>query len=402
MKKLLSVFAAATMLFGFASCSGDLHDVNQDPFAATKSVFLVGGIGDSVSDSSQYIKHFDGSEKVLDQVGYEIPLNNGKISFEFTYTGKDSWSAGDGKHAFTIMSNVDAGWNEAIARWGNGKIEVGKEGAIEISSSNIILSGLEAGTKYTLKGDLTAAGGTISLEKGLSGVSMDIINVKDGLMKDAVSATAKSSGDDYVYTYFINAEKAGSMSFVVRLGTNVWVPTSEAKLANANYKVAAPSRFDTVANVEYPFIFEYDAWSFGYEITLTYKTTDGSLDVKAEKLSGMYIFANFTNNWAGMTPEDEEGKVWSISRTGSQLPGWGIAGINTAREWANAYRAMADKSTDIAEFNKEYNMANEDNGGNGNDNNGKISVTLEPDKNYKLIFTVLGDGKGTIKLVEAE
>ena len=87
MKKLLSVFAAAAMLFGFASCSGDLHDDNQDPFAATKSVFLVGGIGDSVSDSSQYIKHFDGSEKVLDQVGYEIPLNNGKISFEFTYTG---------------------------------------------------------------------------------------------------------------------------------------------------------------------------------------------------------------------------------------------------------------------------------------------------------------------------
>ena len=26
MKKLLSVFAAAAMLFGFASCSGDLHD----------------------------------------------------------------------------------------------------------------------------------------------------------------------------------------------------------------------------------------------------------------------------------------------------------------------------------------------------------------------------------------
>ena len=26
MKKLLSVFAAAAVLFGFASCSGDLHD----------------------------------------------------------------------------------------------------------------------------------------------------------------------------------------------------------------------------------------------------------------------------------------------------------------------------------------------------------------------------------------
>ena len=28
MKKLLSVFAAAAMLFGFASCSGDLHDAS--------------------------------------------------------------------------------------------------------------------------------------------------------------------------------------------------------------------------------------------------------------------------------------------------------------------------------------------------------------------------------------
>ena len=402
MKKLLSVFAAAAMLFGFASCSGDLHDVNQDPFAATKSVFLVGGIGDSVSDSSQYIKHFDGSEKVLDQVGYEIPLNNGKISFEFTYTGKDSWSAGDGKHAFTIMSNVNAGWDAAIARWGNGKIEVGKEGAIEISSSNIILEGLEAGTKYTLKGSLTAAGGTISLEKGLSGVSMDIINVKDGLMKDAVSATAKSSGDDYVYTYFINAEKAGSISFVVRLGTNVWVPTSEANLANANCKVAAPSRFDTVAKVEYPFTFEYDAWSYGYEMTLTYKTTDGSLDVKAEKLSGMYIASNITNGaWAAMTPENEEKTSWSIIGTGAQLtPGWGpIYGINTERAYNDsAYKA--DNGSKIISFDTDVAMLKV---GKGGDGNVEISETLvDAEKQYKLIFTVLEGDAAKIKLVEAE
>ena len=404
MKKLLSVFAAAAMLFGFASCSGDLHDVNQDPFAATKSVFLVGGIGDSVVDSSQYLSK-DVSGLGKDQKGYEVPLKDGKFSVEFTYTGADGWSAGAGKHAFTIMSNVDAGWNEAIARWGNGKIEVGKEGAIEISSSNIILEGLEAGTKYTLKGSLTAAGGTISLEKGLSGVSMDIINVKDGLMKDAVSATAKSSGDDYVYTYFINAEKAGSMSFVVRLGTNVWVPTSEANLANANCKVAAPSRFDTVAKVEYPFTFEYDAWSYGYEMTLTYKTTDGSLDVKAEKLSGMYIASNITNGaWAAMTPENEEKTSWSIIGTGAQLnPGWDpVYGINTSRSYNDdTYRALKDGSTNIASFGTAVNMSKQSKDGD-KDKSVKISAPLVADKNYKLIFTVLDDGKGTIKLVEAE
>ena len=399
MKKLLSVFAAAAMLFGFASCSGDLHDVNQDPFAATKSVFLVGGIGDSVVDSSQYLSI---GVEGLGQKGYEVPLKDGKFSVEFTYTGADGWSAGAGKHAFTIMSNVDAGWDAAIARWGNGKIEVGKEGAIEISSSNIILEGLEAGTKYTLKGSLTAAGGTISLEKGLSGVAMDIINVKDGLMKDAVSATAKSSGDDYVYTYFINAEKAGSMSFVVRLGTNVWVPTSEANLANANYKVAAPSRFDTVANVEYPFTFEYDAWSFGYEMTLTYKTTDGSLDVNVVHLSGMYIASNITGgSWAAMTPEDEEGKVWSIIGTGAQLtPGWGpVYGINTERAYNDsAYKA--DNGSKIISFDTDVAMLKV---GKGGDGNVEISETLvDAEKQYKLIFTVLEGDAAKIKLVEVE
>ena len=402
MKKLLSVFAAAAMLFGLASCSGDLHDVNQDPFAATNSVFLVGGISDSDVDSSQYLTK---GNVLGDQKAYEVPLVDGKFSVEFTYKGADYWSAGAGKHAFAIMSNVDAGWDFAIARWGNGKIEVGKEGAIEISSSNIILEGLEAGTKYTLKGSLTAAGGTISLEKGLSGVSMDIINVKDGLMKDAVSATAKSSGVDYVYTYFINAEKAGSMSFVVRLGTNVWVPTSEANLANASYKVDTPSRFDTVANVEYPFTFKYDAWSYGYEMTLTYKTTDGSLDVKAEKLSGMYIASNITGGaWAAMTPENEEKTSWSIIGTGAQLnPGWGpVYGINTSRAYDDdTYRALKDGSTNIASFGTAVNMLKQSKGGD-KDKNVEISAPLVEDKNYKLIFTVLDDEKGTIKLVEAE
>ena len=396
MKKLLSVFAAAAMLFGLASCSGDLHDVNQDPFAATNSVFLVGGISDSVVDSLTKV------DVLGDQKAYEVPLKDGKFSVEFTYTGADCWSAGAGKHAFAIMSNVDAGWDNAIARWGNGKIEVGKEGAIEISSSNIILEGLEAGTKYTLKGSLTAAGGTISLEKGLSGVSMDIINVKDGLMKDAVSATAKSSGEDYVYTYFINAEKAGSMSFVVRLGTNVWVPTSEANLANASYKVDAPLRFDKVANVEYPFTFKYDAWSYGYEMTLTYKTTDGSLDVKAEKLSGMYIASNITGGaWAAMTPENEEKTSWSIIGTGAQLtPGWGpIYGINTERAYNDsAYKA--DNGSKIISFDTDVAMLKVGKGGNGNV---EISETLvDAEKQYKLIFTVLEGDAAKIKLVEAE
>ena len=43
----MSAIAAAALLFGFASCAGDLHDVDNSPFAQTKSVFLIGGIAEA-------------------------------------------------------------------------------------------------------------------------------------------------------------------------------------------------------------------------------------------------------------------------------------------------------------------------------------------------------------------
>ena len=40
MKKILSVFAAAALLFGFASCSGDLHDMNDAPIVERPTVIV--------------------------------------------------------------------------------------------------------------------------------------------------------------------------------------------------------------------------------------------------------------------------------------------------------------------------------------------------------------------------
>ena len=387
MKKILSVFAAAAILFGFASCNGDLHDVDNSPFGGTSSsVFIIGGIGKASVDKSQYI-----SEGTLDasSTGFEVPVNNGNFSLEFTYTGEDSWGASAGSQAFTIVERVTS-WNDTGTRWGAGSVAVGGEGTITTEdTSNINLTGLEAGTKYTLKGSLTAAKGTLILEKGLSGVGMDIINVKDGLMKDAFSATPSATGEKYKYTYKVNAAEAGELNFVVRVGVNVWVPSEKADIAKKSVKVATPIRFDQVAKIDYPITFAYDAWEYGYELSFEYDTTTNALTVSSVKLSSMYIYASCSGwAWKGMEPGENN---WTYNFAGvSEIE---IAGINSDRTWDGSYRNAVGDATAV-ELDKEYSVATEAKGGNSSKN---LKLTgFESSKEYKLTLLKGEEGKASI------
>ena len=405
MKKLIiSAIAATSLLFGFASCSGDLHDVDNSPYKETDSVYLIGGLYSASVDSSQYINKSD----FLGEGGYEVRVTNGELSFEFTYTGNDKWSAGAGNQAFTIASNIDNGWDGIVTRWGNAEVSVGGSGSISLSKDNIVLTGLEAGTKYTLKVSLLSAAGSVSVEKGLSGVSMDIINVKDSLMKDAVSATAKESGEKYVYTYEVAAATAGEMNFVLRLGKDVWIPSASADLAVGKVKIASATRFDEVGKINYPLTFKYDAWEYGYELIFTYDTENGSLEAEVVKLSGMYIASNISGGaWAAMTPvKDSDGNVlaWTIEGTGAQLnPGWGpVYGINTERAYNDGtYRALKDGSTKIEAFDVPVSMSKKSDLGDSG-KNVEISAVMDADKKYLLTFTSPKNGEklASIKLSE--
>ena len=387
MKKILSVFAAAAILFGFASCNGDLHDVDNSPFGGTSSsVFIIGGIGKASVDKSQYI-----SEGTLDasSTGFEVPVNNGNFSLEFTYTGEDSWGASAGSQAFTIVERVTS-WNDTGTRWGAGSVAVGGEGTITTEdTSNINLTGLEAGTKYTLKGSLTAAKGTLTLEKGLSGVGMDIINVKDGLMKDAFSATPSATGEKYKYTYKVNAAEAGELNFVVRVGVNVWVPSEKADIAKKSVKVATPIRFDQVAKIDYPITFAYDAWEYGYELSFEYDTTTNALTVSSVKLSSMYIYASCSGwAWKGMEPGENN---WTYNFAGvSEIQ---IAGMNSDRTWDGCYRNGIGEDPVEFEGNKEYSFATTAKG--GIEKNLKLTG-FDSSKEYKITLTKAEEGKASI------
>ncbi|MDD7611679.1 MAG: hypothetical protein PUJ82_12255 [Spirochaetales bacterium] len=128
MKKILSVFAAAAVLFGFASCSGDLHDA--EPLQMTK---IIGDMNGASAD---------------------MVVSGTTSTYTFTYDSSwAAWGGGSGKMFFKVLKVWD---NWATAGWGpdtetalvlNGDAVEGKQGG---GQANFACTGLVAGTEYTI------------------------------------------------------------------------------------------------------------------------------------------------------------------------------------------------------------------------------------------------------------
>ena len=229
MKKLIiSAITAAALLFGFAGCSGDLHDVENTSYTnATGKVYFLGGISASTMNSD-----VEATKKAFaDTQSYEVPIEDGKIKFSFTYSGSDSWSAGAGATAFAIVADATSNWDAANKmRWMTGAdgIAVGSEGKLSLgSSSNVKITGLSAGTQYTVEAELTAAGGTMKVTQGLSGVPFELVWLND--KGEATSATSITAGANS-YTYdIIPASEAKTYKFVARYGNDYYAPSADAE-----------------------------------------------------------------------------------------------------------------------------------------------------------------------------
>lgn len=246
MKKLITgAVAALALMFGFASCSGDLHDVENTPYTnATGKVYFLGGISASTMNSD-----VEATKKAFaDTQSYEVPIEDGKIKFSFTYSGSDSWSAGAGATAFAIVADATSNWDAANKmRWMTGAdgIAMGSEGKLSLgSSSNVKITGLSAGTQYTVEAELTAAGGTMKVTQGLSGVPFELVWLND--KGEATSATSITAVNEYTFTYDITpVSEAKTYKFVARYGNDYYAPS-----ADAEFKIdgtTAEATKDTVA-----------------------------------------------------------------------------------------------------------------------------------------------------------
>lgn len=129
MKKLLSVFAAAAMLFGFASCSGDLHDVSY--VAPVKYV-----MGDITNGKPA-----------------EMTVDGMTSIYKFTYAGSmTAWGGGAGAVNFKVAPNADASgliWTEA---WSDAKVTLNGPATTSkvLNGGNNSCSDLVDGIEYTL------------------------------------------------------------------------------------------------------------------------------------------------------------------------------------------------------------------------------------------------------------
>lgn len=290
MKKLITgAVAALALLFGFASCSGDLHDVENTPYTnATGKVYFLGGISASTMNSD-----VEATKKAFaDTQSYEVPIEDGKIKFSFTYSGSDSWSAGAGATAFAIVADATSNWDAANKmRWMTGAdgIAVGSEGKLSLgSSSNVKITGLSAGTQYTVEAELTAAGGTMKVTQGLSGVPFELVWLND--KGEATSATSITAVNEYTFTYDITpVSEAKTYKFVARYGNDYYAPS-----ADAEFKIdgtTAEATKDTVATtykalkVTIPSAKDAAEDHIGsYKVKLVYPNNEGKL-LNTDKLT---------------------------------------------------------------------------------------------------------------------
>lgn len=144
MKKLIiSAIAAAALLFGFASCSGDLHDDE-----ALQLPFIIGD---------------------MNGAGTDMTTVSGNVStYTFTYDASwAAWGGGSGKMYFKLLKVID-GWK--TPGWGstsesdnavlavNGDAVAGKQGG---GQANFEATGLVNGKEYTITA--TTSGNDVSV-----------------------------------------------------------------------------------------------------------------------------------------------------------------------------------------------------------------------------------------------
>lgn len=155
MKKLIiSAISAAALLFGFASCSGDLHDMNDAPIVEVPTK-IVGAI------------NYDGGNVFSDMVKVDELTS----TYTFIYSAGMSayWGSPSDGVAFKV-GYTENGWSTCWGQEtaGNTPLADGKGEVIckvQNSENNIAFAGLTAGKTYKITAKAGISSVTVSIEE---------------------------------------------------------------------------------------------------------------------------------------------------------------------------------------------------------------------------------------------
>lgn len=155
MKKLIiSAISAAALLFGFASCSGDLHDMNDAPIVEvpTKIVGAITYDGGNVFSDMVKVDDLTSTYTFIYSAGMskEWGSPSDGVAFKVGYT-KDDWNTCWGQGAAGNTTLAD-GKGEVICK-------------VQNSENNIAFAGLTAGKTYKITAKAGVSSVTVSIEE---------------------------------------------------------------------------------------------------------------------------------------------------------------------------------------------------------------------------------------------
>lgn len=281
MKKILiSVIASAALLFGLASCSGDLHDALETDVSTLQ---IRGDLPGASWDGVDLKKESDGS-----------------YSFSFLATTKT------GHFAFTEKGN---GWNVAYRGTSDGKLYEGFETSFDeavlynFDSSDCMPVALTPGASYKISVTGSPASVTCKIEQTAKAIPMAIvINGKE--------SDVTPTGDAKYKYEFEPSNEERTVKFSFKSGISVFAPDAETELTVGNSSSASVS---SAAAATWSIKLEKDT---PYQLAISY--ADGKVSVTFLTNYSCMLANWLVEGWGRSSFEKPEYK-WTESLSGITL-----------------------------------------------------------------------------------
>lgn len=337
MKKLITgAVATLALLFGFASCSGDLHDNDVLPLTI---VGITADAGNHVIPMT--LDKADGSEQSLTftlKDGFELTARDGK-KYKLSSDPKDSWRGSDPLTALhfkvipgdAVKADGTPDWTMDFAslnkedpqyiKAGEDFQKVGKRGDANVSGDpkHLILDGAIEGEEYVLRAKYNAAAGTLELK--LDGTKNDPAGVKfvfaddyknfpkkDDAGKDLSYSMARA-GKNYTYQFVSIADETISFDVTNDMQGKLGSKSLTVK-TNVEYKIAVDIS-DGISNAKIS-TEEIDC------------IKEGKAGVSGDYIySGVYYTQATASNGVSFKPTNDTFKFKILRDTTSEYPYWG-------------------------------------------------------------------------------
>ncbi len=259
MKKLIiSAISATALLFGFASCSGDLHDMNDAPIVEVPTK-IVGAM------------NYDGGNVFSDMV--KVDELTSTYTFIYSAGMSANWGSPSDGVAFKVGYEKD-GWDTCWSQEEKGDTTLA-DGKGEVvckaqNSQNISFAGLTDGKTYKITAKAGVASVTVSIEKAddipsytlnANGILHSMSYTADG-EKGIYKATITPTSDTLELNFFDGTNNYGSSSDSIDVSgkdtdDNGAIASNPAVIGKLSTTITTPAKFTGIKKVDSSKFYNY-------------------------------------------------------------------------------------------------------------------------------------------------